>query len=293
MISSESGIWKVKRISGKRRTRGQVEYLCEWENWGPEDDSWEPKENILDAKLIRDFVASRDVMVNTDLALYQARDRLARLMLSRGAPHYGATVDCPLAADPAVARRILERLARPRVGKPLKVSVEKRGAALDLVLDVRDQTHIAEIVGLQSARPNCGRGALRFSAGRTSNTDMACVHGPLILTASGPAPGADGTLKMGVYSFTMSVCVAKFNGKNGDPQFAKMGDKSFMKPVERREEVVSYVKKVLRGARSETAGMAFDHPLCQKWAHLPAGSWCLSDSDAMPAKKQKKAKTGN
>ena len=103
-MSGESNIFKVKRISGKRRTRGEVEYLCEWENWGPEDDSWEPKENILDAKLIRDFVASRDVVVNTDLALYQARDRVARLMLSRGAPHYGVSVDHHGLAGAARAR---------------------------------------------------------------------------------------------------------------------------------------------------------------------------------------------
>eukprot|EP00964_Phaeocystis_antarctica_P004152 scaffold2235_cov94-Phaeocystis_antarctica.AAC.1 len=293
MIHGESGIWKVERISNKRRTRDQIEYLCEWKDWGPEDDSWEPKENILDTRLIRDFESARLVMVNTDLALYQLRDRLARMLLGRGAPHYGASVDCPLAADPNVARAILERLAKPRVGKPLRVSKERRGASQDLVLDVRNMGHIAEIVGLQSARPDCGRGALRFSAGRTSNTDMACVHGPLILTHSGPAPAADGTLRMGVYTFTVSVCAVKFIGMNGEPRWAKMTDKSFMKPDERREEVVSYVKKALRGARSEMAGMAFDHPLCQKWAHLLAGSWCLSDGDAMPAKKQKKAKTGN
>ena len=38
-----SNIFKVARISGKRRTRSGLQYLCEWEGWGPEDDSWEPE----------------------------------------------------------------------------------------------------------------------------------------------------------------------------------------------------------------------------------------------------------
>ena len=57
MSDPHSNIFKVARISGKRRTRSGLQYLCEWEGWGPEDDSWEPEANILDSRLIKDFVA--------------------------------------------------------------------------------------------------------------------------------------------------------------------------------------------------------------------------------------------
>ena len=32
----------------KRRRKGQDEYLCSWKDYGPDGDTWEPKENLGD-----------------------------------------------------------------------------------------------------------------------------------------------------------------------------------------------------------------------------------------------------
>ena len=274
--------YSVRRISGRKQVRGRTYYLIEWKGFGVDDDSWEPDHNILDETLVSDFLAARDVTVNSDLALWQLRDRVAKTLLDRGAPFYGKKVDVPLAAQPELARVLLRRLAQPRRGPTLNVTQERRGGTLDLTLEVHGLEHMAEIVALGSSRPGKGCGTLRFAAGRVSNEELVCVHAPLIITATGPAPRCDGSYPMGVYSFNVELCAVKFNGKSGDPKFSKMGDKAYMKPEERREEVVAYAKKVLRKAGGQ-------HELVEKgWPALPPGAWCLSDEVAMPAAKKAK-----
>ncbi|XP_028392347.1 chromodomain Y-like protein 2 [Dendronephthya gigantea] len=41
-------IFEVEKILSKRKKRGKVEFLVQWRGYGPEEDSWEPEENLFD-----------------------------------------------------------------------------------------------------------------------------------------------------------------------------------------------------------------------------------------------------
>ncbi|CAG7833421.1 unnamed protein product [Allacma fusca] len=50
-------IFAADRIEKKRFRNGKVEYLIKWKGWSTKYNTWEPHENILDARLIEAFEA--------------------------------------------------------------------------------------------------------------------------------------------------------------------------------------------------------------------------------------------
>ncbi|CAB4056863.1 CBX8 [Lepeophtheirus salmonis] len=48
-------VFAAERISKKRLRKGKTEYLVKWKGWSPKYSTWEPEENILDARLIQQF----------------------------------------------------------------------------------------------------------------------------------------------------------------------------------------------------------------------------------------------
>jgi len=49
-------VFAAERITKKRLRKGKTEYLVKWKGWSPKYNTWEPEENILDVRLIDQFV---------------------------------------------------------------------------------------------------------------------------------------------------------------------------------------------------------------------------------------------
>nr|XP_018909501.1 PREDICTED: polycomb group protein Pc-like isoform X1 [Bemisia tabaci] len=50
-------VYAVEKILKKRTRKGKQEYFVKWKGWGNKHSTWEPEENILDARLIDAFEA--------------------------------------------------------------------------------------------------------------------------------------------------------------------------------------------------------------------------------------------
>ncbi|KAL1497856.1 hypothetical protein ABEB36_008741 [Hypothenemus hampei] len=48
-------VYAAERIMKKRNRKGIVEYYVKWKGWSQKHNTWEPEENILDARLIEQF----------------------------------------------------------------------------------------------------------------------------------------------------------------------------------------------------------------------------------------------
>ncbi|KAI2645985.1 Transposon Tf2-9 polyprotein [Labeo rohita] len=55
IVVEEGTIYKVKEILDSRRRGGKLEYLLDWEGYGPEERSWVPREDVLDDTLLKEF----------------------------------------------------------------------------------------------------------------------------------------------------------------------------------------------------------------------------------------------
>ena len=50
-------IYIVEKLLEKRKRKGKIEYLVQWERCSKDYNQWEPKSNILDGNLIKEFDA--------------------------------------------------------------------------------------------------------------------------------------------------------------------------------------------------------------------------------------------
>ena len=53
-------VFAAEAITKKRLKKGKTEYLVKWKGWSPRYSTWEPEENILDPRLIQQFVLKEE-----------------------------------------------------------------------------------------------------------------------------------------------------------------------------------------------------------------------------------------
>jgi hypothetical protein len=55
LIVEDDTIYKIRDILDSRRRGGKLEYLVDWEGYGPEERSWVRRDDVLDPNLLADF----------------------------------------------------------------------------------------------------------------------------------------------------------------------------------------------------------------------------------------------
>ncbi|TRY63054.1 hypothetical protein TCAL_15270 [Tigriopus californicus] len=109
--SSDEMVFAAEKITKKRLRKSKTEYLVKWKGWSPKYSTWEPEENILDARLIDQY-----------------EKRLANHATPHGTDTHvgGSSGDTP--ADVQAHKRAAKAKAKKEKDKLKKTSIAKEGS---------------------------------------------------------------------------------------------------------------------------------------------------------------------
>ncbi|KAG8191757.1 hypothetical protein JTE90_008820 [Oedothorax gibbosus] len=110
-------VYAAECVQKKRIRRGRVEYLVKWKGWSTRYNTWEPEENILDARLLDAFEAS------------QSREPTTPRKRQRGKSEKQA---------PAVPLPVV------KTPKPESIPIEEGSSASPIVEEAADSNEIQE-----------------------------------------------------------------------------------------------------------------------------------------------------
>ncbi len=101
-IIEEPTIYQVREILDSRRQGGHLEYLIDWEGYGPEERSWVARDDVLDPSLLIDYHHS-----HPDRPAPRSRGRPRRRVRASGTAHGGGGTVRDSATPPVTLTRSL------------------------------------------------------------------------------------------------------------------------------------------------------------------------------------------
>ena len=265
-------------------SRGGLLYRVSWWGYDQTYDTWEPRENVLDSRLIKDFDVTLQLSIPLQQPMGQLREVVAAALTKMKHATEGMCVEVPLAAQLEVARAMIERAAKPpsrRGYKPLPIEYDTGKGWRTMQLQLEQPEDIAWLVQLHLQRDGA-YGCAILKKGRGGNSNMTVLGGPLMLSFTEPVPRDDAVYVPGA-SFTVTGNVWIFAGRDGAPLPSPgLRNATMLAPL--RE----YLKNVLRGR----ARWGLKHRLTTSWAELPTARKALTKAEAQPRRSVKRTRVG-
>ena len=88
---------KAAEIVAMRPSRAGIQYRITWAGYDQTYDTWEPRENVLDSRLIKDFETTLELSIPLQQPMGQLREAVAKALTAMKHPMQGMCVDVPLA----------------------------------------------------------------------------------------------------------------------------------------------------------------------------------------------------
>ena len=226
--------------------------------------------------------------LSVQVVLAAMRERFHSILLESKRGKFGASFYMNI--DPVVAQRVLHALAARRSGASLELEHFESEEQVQTVLELNEQTDIANVVLLHAAHPEHGLGNLRIRHGCLRDKDVLAFQ-MLVFELSQPKPVGARELLDG-HVFKVTYTTLKFNGATGEhlqPEGCVLiSDEKTGKTIRdtrltdaQRDPVVEHVKRLIQEPYATAACFKGSwrvkrHRLSENWAKLLFSPQCFS-----------------